>query len=264
MTDTDANGTETDGENTNAENCLQLPAINAVIVGNGAIGTALLETLLDNSRLQHAVILGRQCKPLPDDGRIRFCHLDALKPDSITSAAVEVRELCGRLHLLVNTVGMLHSETQQPEKRLSDVTTESLQHSFAINAGLLASLAQAFGPLLRHAEPAVLASLSARVGSIEDNQLGGWYSYRAAKAAHNMLLRTLSREWRLSHRNVSVVALHPGTVRSPLSSPFISSTYANPVLTPQESAGYLMRLISTLSPDDSGLFYDWRGHTIPW
>jgi NAD(P)-dependent dehydrogenase (short-subunit alcohol dehydrogenase family) len=117
---------------------------------------------------------------------------------------------------------------------------------------------------MRHPEPAVLASLSARVGSIEDNELGGWYSYRAAKAAQNMLLRTLSREWSLSHRNVSVVALHPGTVESALSAPFISKSYSKRVLTANESAAALITVIDTLRPEQSGEFFDWQGTRIPW
>jgi NAD(P)-dependent dehydrogenase (short-subunit alcohol dehydrogenase family) len=249
---------------TDAHGCLQLQGFNAVIVGNGAIGSALLESLLANPGLNRAVILGRRPHEVSEHARAGFVRFDALEPDSISSAAAAVGQQFGRLHLLINTVGMLHSSQQQPEKRLRDVSAQNLQQSFMTNAVLLPLLAQAFGPMMRHTDPAVLASLSARVGSIADNRLGGWYSYRTSKAAHNMLLQTLSREWSLSHRNVSVVALHPGTVQSRLSTPFISRGYDKRILSPSESAAALLSVINDLRPGSSGEFYDWQGEVIPW
>jgi NAD(P)-dependent dehydrogenase (short-subunit alcohol dehydrogenase family) len=165
---------------------------------------------------------------------------------------------------MINTVGLLHSEQQQPEKRLRSLDPVNLQRSFAINAVLLPVLAREFGDLLRHDESSVFASLSARVGSIEDNELGGWYSYRASKAAHNMLLRTMAHEWRVSHPNVVMVALHPGTVRSRLSEPFLSPGYKNTVHTPAEAAECLLSLISGLTAESSGQFLDWQGKAIAW
>ena len=243
---------------------LHLDRMNAVIVGDGAIGAALLDALLQRPGLAGVVILRRGTMSLPDDPRVTPLSFDAQDPPSVAAAADAVKATLGRVHLLVNTVGMLHGPRQQPEKRVRDVRPEALLHSFAINAVLLPLLAQSFSSLLRHDEPAVLASLSARVGSIEDNGLGGWYSYRASKAAHNMLLRTLAREWRVSHRNAAVVALHPGTVDSRLSRPFVSSDYRNKVLTPGESADALLRVIDSVSPEQSGSFYDWRGDPVPW
>ena len=251
-------------ETTRAPGCLQLARINAVIVGNGGIGAALLETLLENPRLNRITVVGRSRKALVNDSRVSYHHLDADQPDSIKAAATATAQEFKRCHLLINTIGMLHTDHYKPEKRLCDVSAQSLHKSFAINAILLPLLAQAFGPLLRHPEPAVFASLSARVGSIEDNRLGGWYSYRASKAAQNMLLRTLSREWSHSHRNVSVVALHPGTVESALSAPFISKGYSNRVLTATESAEALIEVIETLRPGQTGEFYDWQGKSVAW
>jgi NAD(P)-dependent dehydrogenase (short-subunit alcohol dehydrogenase family) len=244
--------------------CMRLPKFNAVIIGNGSIGTALMLALLENQGLSHLVVLGRTQRELVNDSRVTYLHLDAEQPDSIKRGATATRQVFEHCHLLINTVGMLYTEVHKPEKRLRDVNAEHLQKSFFINAVLLPLLAQAFASLMRHSEPAVLASLSARVGSIEDNQLGGWYSYRAAKAAQNMLLRTLSREWGFSHRNVSVVALHPGTVESALSAPFISKSYSNRVLTARESAAALIAVIDKLHPGQSGEFFDWQGARIPW
>jgi NAD(P)-dependent dehydrogenase (short-subunit alcohol dehydrogenase family) len=251
-------------ETARAPGCLQLPQVNAVIVGNGAIGAALLDILLDHPGLNRIIVLGRVRKALVSDSRVSFHHLDAEQPDSIRRAAAATMQEFERCHLLINTVGMLHTDAYKPEKRLCDVSAESLHKSFAINAVFLPLLAQAFGPLLRHPEPAVFASLSARVGSIEDNRLGGWYSYRASKAAQNMLLRTLSLEWSHSHRKVSVVALHPGTVESALSAPFISRGYSNRVLTAKESAEALIEVIGELRPGQTGEFYDWQGKPVAW
>lgn len=247
-----------------AAGCLQLEQFNAVVVGGGAIGMALVQGLLANPGLENVTILARQQHSDPADARVSYQHFDATDPQSIQQAFEAVKQRCKRVHLLINTVGMLHSDTQQPEKRLRDVSAESLQQSFMINAVLVPLLAQAFGPLLRHSEPAVFASLSARVGSIEDNRLGGWYSYRASKAAQNMLLRTLAREWGLSHRKVSVLALHPGTVASRLSDPFISKNYDKRVLTPDECASALLNVIAGVRPGETGEFYDWQGERIPW
>jgi NAD(P)-dependent dehydrogenase (short-subunit alcohol dehydrogenase family) len=245
-------------------NPLALPAANAVIAGTGAIGTSMAEALLARPQTRQLFILHRGQPPDWADPRVSCIGFDALQPDTIANAARTVGEHCDRIHLLMNTVGMLHDPSQEPEKRLADLEPDQLLHSMALNAVLLPLLAQSFSPLLRHRQPALLASLSARVGSLEDNKLGGWYSYRASKAAHNMLLLSLAREWRVSHRNVILLALHPGTVRSRLSEPFISASYPNRVLEPQESAAALLQVMTGCRPADSGSFLDWRGNRVPW
>lgn len=245
-------------------NFLELDKFNVVISGNGAIGSALVKNLLNRQGLQRLVVLARSAGTVPEDPRVTCLAFDACDPESVFAAAEEARQLLGRVHLLFNTVGLLHSESQSPEKHLKALRLDHLQQSFQVNAALVPLLAQAFGRLLRHQAPAVFASLSARVGSIEDNQLGGWYSYRASKAAHNMLLKTIAREWRVSHCNVTVAALHPGTVRSRLSEPFLTERYPHRVLSPGESADALLGVIETLSPKDSGCFMDWQGRAVPW
>ncbi|NND68759.1 MAG: SDR family NAD(P)-dependent oxidoreductase, partial [Halioglobus sp.] len=225
---------------------------------------ALIENLLRRQNLARLIVLQRNNSTQFNDPRVTIVNFDAEDAASIATAAQTVQEAVSRVHLMINTVGMLHTDGQQPEKRLKDFDPANLQRSFAINAALLPALVKAFGGLLRHPEPALVASLSARVGSIEDNDLGGWYSYRASKAAHNMLLRTIAHEWRVSHRNAVIVALHPGTVHSPLSQPFISSGYKNTVHTPADCAEHLLGVLSNLTGEASGGFYDWKGDTIPW
>jgi NAD(P)-dependent dehydrogenase (short-subunit alcohol dehydrogenase family) len=251
---------------TDHQSPFRLPSFNAMVVGEGAIGAALVDALLGYDNLHKLLVLRRSDAPCVDasgreDPRLHYLRFDAATFDA--PPALDGLDL-GRLHVLINTIGILHGHGLQPEKRLRDVDPASLLQSFTLNATVLPRLAQAYGPLLRHNEPAVLGSLSARVGSIEDNQLGGWYSYRASKAAHNMLLRTLAREWRVSHRNVAVAALHPGTVKSPLSDPFVTAAYSKRVLDPAESARALLDVLESLGPEDSGRFYDWQGEPIPW
>ena len=247
------------------DNPLQLDALTAVVAGGGAIGCALAQALIDNPRVQQVYLLCRDPARQGLPSGARHLHLDALDPGSASTAAERVGAECQRVHLLINTVGVLHDgDKLQPEKRLAQLSPEKLLHAFQVNTLLLPALASAFSRLLRHDEPAMLASLSARVGSIEDNRSGGWYSYRASKAAHNMLLRTLAREWRISHSRTIVAALHPGTVASPLSAPFVSNRYPHRVLEPAESAAALLRVMASLGPGDSGSFHDWQGEPIPW
>lgn len=253
-----------DGATAASEGFLDLPEFNVVVAGNGAIGSAILDRLLQAPGLGRAFLLARKPGPRHPDSRVTSLFVDAQQAVSIEEAAAAVSRDVSRVHLLFNTVGLLHRDGLAPEKRLRDIAPDPLQQSFAVNAIFLPLLCQAFSPLLKHREAAVVASLSARVGSIEDNGLGGWYSYRASKAAHNMLLRTLSCEWKVSHRNVSVVALHPGTVESRLSQPFISKHYRNRVLKPEESAAALLEVIAQLGPGRTGDFYDWQGKPIPW
>jgi NAD(P)-dependent dehydrogenase (short-subunit alcohol dehydrogenase family) len=248
-----------------ADNSDAREQFNVVIVGTGAIGSAMARDVLKRHQAARVVMLGRSNGDSPRDSRLTFVAFDASDPDSIVAGAAAVEKLFSRVHLLINTVGLLHSESQQPEKNLRAIRADNLQRSFQVNAILLPLLAQAFSRHLRHEEPAALVSLSARVGSIEDNKMGGWYGYRASKAAHNMLLKTLAREWRISHRNVTVVALHPGTVRSRLSQPFLNEkSYPKRILTPDESAQALLGIIEGLAPAESGSFLDWQGKAIPW
>ena len=245
-------------------NVLALKSFNAVVVGSGAIGSALVQNLLQREALNRVVVLGRGAHCVPEDDRVTHLTFDAEDAGSVIAAATQVQQTLDSVHLVINTVGLLHNQHQGPEKRLKAVDPDHLQKSFQVNAVLLPLLAQAFSKSLRHNEPATLASLSARVGSIEDNQLGGWYSYRASKAAHNMLLKTIAREWRVSHPNVTVVALHPGTVYSRLSEPFLTERYKNRVLSPPECACSLLEVIGDLQQEDSGSFYDWQGKSISW
>jgi NAD(P)-dependent dehydrogenase (short-subunit alcohol dehydrogenase family) len=245
-------------------NALAQPALNVAVAGGGGIGAAVAQRLLDHYPVERLFLLQRREQTQLSDPRCTVIHVDATEPATITEAGKAIAAGCELLHLVFNAAGVLHTDAFKPEKRLKDVTPEALHYLAAVNAFFLPQLAAVTAPLLRHSDPSILASVSARVGSIADNSMGGWYSYRASKAAHNMLLKTLAREWRVSHRQCTVVALHPGTVATGLSRPYTPENYAKRVLSPDESAEAMLSVLATLSPEQSGSFYAWDAEPIPW
>ena len=198
--------------------------------------------------------------------RLQVIALDVTDEDSIARAAARVAAGTDRLHLVLNCAGVLHggSAALTPEKRLGDVRPEALTASFAVNALGPLLVARHFERLLAHRERAVFASISARVGSIGDNRLGGWYAYRGAKAAQNMFTKTLAVEWARSRRNVVCVALHPGTTDTDLSRPFQASVPPEKLFPTERTVRQLLGVIDRLTPADSGRFLAWDGSEVPW
>lgn len=192
-------------------------------------------------------------------GRATDPHLDLLDEASIAAAA----SFCGRdLTLVIDATGFLHDAEFQPEKTLRQLDPAHLARSFALNATGPALLMKHFLPLLARTERAVFATLSARVGSISDNRLGGWYAYRASKAALNQLVRTASVEIARTRPHAICVALHPGTVDTGLSGPFAKRGLD--VQTPAEAAGKLLAVIAGLVPEQTGTLIDQNGVTLPF
>lgn len=220
----------------------------AVVVGaSGGIGAALARGI--EAEGEAVLRLGRGASPA----------LDLLDEASIAAAA----EAAGQgLTLVIDATGFLHGGGFQPEKALRQLDPAHLAHSFAVNATGPALLMKHFLPRLARDRRAVFATLSAKVGSISDNQLGGWYSYRAAKAALNQLVRTAAIELARSHPQAICVALHPGTVATDLSAPFAKAGLA--VQTPEQAAGRLLSVLDDLTPAQTGLLIDYRGQTIPF
>lgn len=200
------------------------------------------------------------------DPRLQVLPLDGSDEGSIARAAATVADVTDRLHLVVNCAGILHGgpASLAPEKRVADVRPEALAASFAVNAFGPLLIAKHFEHLLAHRERAVFASISARVGSIGDNRLGGWYAYRGAKAAQNMFTKTLAIEWSRSRRNVVCVALHPGTTDTGLSRPFQAHVPPGKLFSPERTVRQLLQVIDRLAPSDTGRFYAWDGSEIPW
>lgn len=227
-------------------------AVAVVIGAGGGIGAALLEGLRQRGGFGQVLGLGRNSAPA----------LDLLDEASIERAARHVAALPGDLRLFFDASGFLHGHGFQPEKSWRDLDPAALAHNFAVNAIGPALLMKHFLPLLPRTGKSVFATLSARVGSIGDNNLGGWYGYRASKAALNQLVHTAAIELKRSRPQAICVALHPGTVDTNLSAPFAKSGLA--VRPPEEAAADLLAVIDGLVPEQSGGFLDYRGVPLPW
>ncbi len=227
------------------------PGLAVVIGATGGIGAALTAEL--ERRGQHDVLaLGRSSTP----------PVDLLDEASIAAAAGHVAALDRPLRLVLDATGFLHGAGQQPERALRQLDPAHMARAFALNATGPALLMKHFLPLLPRGEPAVFATLSAKVGSIGDNALGGWISYRASKAALNQIVRTAAIELARTRPQAICVAVHPGTVATPLSQPFARTGLD--VRAPDVAAGQLLDAIAGLTPADTGQFIDYRGRRLPW
>ena len=233
----------------------------AVVIGaSGGIGQALVSRLAASEAYAPVFALSRS-QPSGPHG-VRTGAIDLSDEASIAAAAAKVGE-AGPVGLIVVATGILHQDGVSPEKTFKALDPAAMAAVFAINTIGPALVAKHFVPLLARKERCVFAALSARVGSIEDNRLGGWYAYRASKAALNQILRTLSIEVARSRPDAIVVGLHPGTVASNLSRPFRPDPQAEGILQPDESAAHLLRVLGTLDATDTGGVFAWDGARIP-
>ncbi len=236
----------------------------AIVTGaNGGIGSAILQSLLSASQTGNVIAVSRS--------PIAFEHpkLDTIVADITTSAGRETlsKRVDGQpVHLLFNAIGLLHDTVQgvQPEKRLEQLDETAFAQVMHINAATPALLLAALKPSLQGKHPAIIASLSARVGSITDNGYGGWYSYRASKAAHNMLMKTAAIELSRLNKQSIVLCLHPGTTDTTLSKPFQARVPSEKLFATGFVAEQLIKVIAKRTPDDTGSFWDWAGEPIEW
>ena len=225
----------------------------AVVIGaSGGIGNAIANALDASSRFAEVVRLSRSGKPA----------LDITSEPSIGQAAAGIAARDGKLRLVFDATGFLHDDKFTPEKSWTQIDPDHMQKSFAVNAVGPALLMKHFLPLLAPDGKSVFATLSAKVGSIGDNQLGGWYAYRAAKAALNQIVKTAAIELKRRKPNAICVALHPGTVATGLTGPFAKTGLH--VQTPEVAAAQLLTAIDALRPGDSGGFLDRFGQPLPW
>jgi NAD(P)-dependent dehydrogenase (short-subunit alcohol dehydrogenase family) len=222
----------------------------AVIGASGAIGGALVSALQADPRCARVHALSRRGMPA----------VDLADETSLAAAAAQLRAE-GPLHLLVCATGVLQLGPRSPEKRLADLDPATLAQAFATNTIGPALVLKHFHALLPLKERGLLAVLSARVGSIGDNRKGGWYGYRASKAALNQLLHTAAIEVARQRPLAVLVALHPGTVRSALSAPIIGDAEAT---SPDDAARNLLSVLDGLQAAQTGGFFAWDGTVIPW
>ncbi len=166
--------------------------------------------------------------------------------------------------LIICTVGFLTSATIQPEKKMSDLNTESLMEYFAVNTIIPTLCIKHFSPLLQRQGSSCFAVLSAMVGSIADNKLGGWYGYRSSKAALNMMVKTAAIELGRTRKQASLIAIHPGTTIGPLTKPFAKNIDAARYYEPHTSAQRIIAVCDSVTPNESGGFFNWDGQPLRW
>ena len=227
-----------------------------VVIGStGGIGSALVSAL--NVALPEGQVLALSRSSVP--------ALDLLQEESLSRAAAFIAQqgqATGRsLRLVINATGTLH-KPHPPEKSWTQLDGTAMAQVFAINTLGPALLMKHLLPLLPRQGKAVFATLSAKVGSIGDNRLGGWYSYRASKAALNQMVHTAAIELRRRHPEALCVALHPGTVETGLSTPFAKTGLD--VVSPAQAASRLLQVIDGLTASDSGGFFNHDGTALPW
>ena len=243
--------------------------LNVLIIGaRGGVGGAFVDNL---SQLGERVAITSTSRQrswvIQNDPRSNVTRkrLDICSDEAWTRLFDTFRQEETSQNLVINCSGILHGEDLSPERRARDFDLEKVRRVFEVNTfGVALMIKHGIENMPRRGR-CVLVSLSARVGSIGDNRLGGWYSYRASKAAQNMLIKTAAHEIKRRNPDALIAALHPGTVDTSWSNPFTKRLKSgHQLLSPLESATYLTKVISTLTPVDSGGFFAWDGQPIPW
>ena len=252
-----------------------------MIGGTGGIGQAMIQQLLQHNPIVagagvHIFATYHNRKPSLQAGNLYWLPMDVTDEASIVAAIADIKAQTTQLHWVINAVGLLHTASQGPEKSIGQLDPDYFMQNMAINALPSLLIAKHIKPLLKPAAatktvttaadlPATIyATVSARVGSITDNRVGGWFSYRMSKAALNMDMKTLSIEWARTLKQVCVVVLQPGTVNTELSKPFQGNVTADKLFSAEYSAKKLLTVLAAMTPEQTGSFVDWSGAAVPW
>ncbi len=231
----------------------------AVIGASGGIGSAFVENLASCQSVKRVYAFSRNAIAFDHD-KVSAGSIDITDEQSIEQA---VQTVDGELDIILVTTGILHGNGLMPEKSLRDLSMTHMEQVFAVNVFGPTLVAQHFLPLIPRQRKSVFAALSARVGSIQDNRLGGWYSYRASKSALNMMIKNTAIETARRYKEACIIGLHPGTVDTSLSKPFQSNVKESKLFTPDHSAQCLLNLINGITANDSGKIFAWDGQEIP-
>lgn len=247
--------------------------INALVVGAGqGIGLGFVRRLLTDPSIAKVYATYRHQESASELIALKGEHsstlecltMDITDEDQVSRCIESIRTQVARLHLVINCVGILHEQDLQPEKSLRQIEPDHLMRYFQVNSIGPILLAKHLLPLFPHSDRSVFATLSAKIGSIGDNQLGGWYGYRASKAALNMLMKTAAIEYRRKSPKTILVLLHPGTTDTRLSRPFQSNVPTEKLFSVERTVEQLLNVISKLDEGDNGQFFSWDGSRLPW
>ncbi len=245
---------------------------NIFIWGGGhGIGLALLKELILSSpsanffvsyrNLDKASELIELCSNLKE--RVEIFKIDPTNESEVLHLSETFRSRGIVVDAFINCIGFLHSEEMQPEKSLRSVSVNQFIESFKVNSVVTAIIAKHFEQFLPRSGPCAFVCLSAKVGSIGDNKMGGWYSYRASKAALNMILQNIAIEFKRKRLSCLVLPIHPGTTKTELSKPFIKNTKYT-LHSAEDSARNILEVIDQRSTEESGSFLSWDGELIAW
>jgi NAD(P)-dependent dehydrogenase (short-subunit alcohol dehydrogenase family) len=242
---------------------------NALVIGaSGGIGKTLVKKLYESGEYECVYAVSRSLPASPIEG-VQYHTLDSESENLVAQYCQQLKQAGGQFSLVVCCIGALHAigaDNQKitPEKRLEDIQKEQLSFYFTTNTILPALWLKHVEPLLKGTEPSKLVFFSARVGSISDNNLGGWYGYRASKSALNMMIKCAQIECQRRAKNVSLISYHPGTVETELSKPFQSKVPKGKLFTTNFTVTQLLSLIPSLSAENGPHYIDWQGNVIPW
>jgi len=247
--------------------------LNVLILGaTQGIGLGFVRSLLNDERVQRLFATYRNEATAGDlfrlqderQERLTCMRLDVTEESLFQPAFQQIRDSVDELHFAVYCVGVLHEGSLEPEKSLRHIDSEKLLYSFHVNSVGAVLAAKYLASLFKRETPSIFAAISARVGSIGDNRLGGWYGYRASKAALNMLIKTTAIEYKRRCPSTTVVSLHPGTTDTSLSKPFQGNVPDQQLSTVDETVRLLSEVLSKVDLKDSGEFYSWDGTKLPW
>ena len=241
----------------------------ALVLGaSGGLGSAMVSEFLNDPEIDKVFAVSSKKNPVGSNEGQNQSKLVWLRAEySETEMADTVSQLiphAGTFSRVCVCHGLLHSDKVWPEKRLEDITTEALQEIFHSNTVVPALWLKLLFKILKGQTPCIVATMSARVGSLSDNHLGGWYAYRASKAALNMVLKTASIEYARRAKNVKLIAFHPGTTDTALSKPFQSTVPTGKLFTTEFVAEQLAMIMDSAQLDGELSYLDWDGRTIAW
>jgi NAD(P)-dependent dehydrogenase (short-subunit alcohol dehydrogenase family) len=232
----------------------------AVIGANGTIGSQFVELLSKRNDVDKLYAVSRSLKKYEKQNIIPIEYNPEI--ESSIKDAVQLISEQGKLDLVIVATGILHFDENMPEKAISHISKDYMQKVFEVNTILPALIMKEFLPLLKKDKKAVFALLSARVGSISDNYMGGWYSYRASKTALNMLIKSASIEMKRKNKDSVVIGLHPGTVDSDLSKPFQANVKEHKLFSPENSVSQMIDVIENIDKKNSGSVIAYDGEVL--